>query len=671
MPRKEGQFLCEDFYTNAGGLNTADSPFVVSLEEAAGGKNFDYVKRGGVQKRAGHAKLNSVANGEVKSLGFGLWNKPGTAREVVRAAGRKLQNFDFSAYTFTNLTEDTTAAGSDLLGASSTQPVVSSMFVNASASTLWCAGGGATALYGVYSDSKATANGVAALTTSSFTATATGAGGTGTLATGTYRYTLVFRKASTQALGNASTAVEASATFTNGTHDSIDLAWTVSNNDTTKYDKIYIYRSSVGGEAAFTAGALVALVNSNVTTYSDTGTSVSSSENVPRANSTVLDNSVLSSGSPTVLTVFKRRLVSAIGSTIYFSDINKPESWPTYQTITVPSGGDITALGVISMSTGNTSIEEMLVIFKQREVWVVTGDGTLTSTIPDWTLKFINSAGAPNQSVVVSADGYLLWVNYRGVYAWNGAGKPAYISRKIQDKFARGGDIDKSKLKTAWGMYTEGRGEVQWVLSSNSDGEHKYVLKLDLSLSLGSGKAEGVFTPDVLAFPAYAGLSALTATDSTEETIYYGDNAGFVYSGYSGAADGSTSVDFEYITPYLTMGQPNVAKRVTKVVAWVIDNGSYDLELTTWTNYRYKTSEGLVTSVEVNQGITDEGALYGAAVYGTSTYSSFRPRVKPVVFNIKESEGDAIRLKFSQSASNRTLTLYGFSVYYQDIATRK
>jgi hypothetical protein len=686
MPRKEGEYLVEDFFVNTGGLNTADSPFVVNIDEATGGSNYDYVSRGGLKKRGGHARLNSSANAQTKSFGLGLWNKPGTARKVMRAAGTKFQEFDTTSYAFTNLTEDTAAAGSTFFNSSSSQPVVFSMFNTPSSGTLWAAGGGASAIYGAYSATKVTKNGVETPGGSIALSTSAHAAAPNFTSTGYYRYAVAFRKLSTQAIGNAALFKEVNVT-TASDKVVIDLS-SVTGDDTTKYDKFVIYRSTVSvasqGNVAFTAGDIVALVDITASSYDDTGGYTSTAQNVPQANNILLDNSELTSGTYNCLTLFKRRLVTATGSTIYFSDINKPESWPTYQTLTVPSGGEITALGVISMTSPTSSeIQEMLVVFKQREVWVITGDGTIDSLgLPDWSLKYINSAGAPTQASVVAADGFLFWLNYRGVYMWNGNGKPAYISRKIQDKFQRGGDIDKSTLGQAWGMYVENRGQIHWCLSSNSEGTLKYVLKLDLDLTtkgsadtVGNVKYDGVFTPDVLRFSAYAGLSFIAASSSTEETIYYGDASGYIMSGYASTQDAGTSFNFDYISPYLNFGKPNCSKRLIKVVAWVIDNGEYDLDLTYWSNYRYADSDGSTVSVTVNQGILDTGALYGSAVYGIARYNSFAPRLKPVVFHIRSeknnAEGDAFRLRFQQLSSSKTLTLYGFSVYYSELPLRK
>lgn len=766
--RKEGSFFVFDNYSLNGGLNTANSPFTVADNEATGGLNFDLQVPGAVRKRSGHSQLNTTADSQLKTIGLGLWDKPGSTRVPIRAAGTKLQNFDPSAYTFTNLYEDTartslgtctisnaspgvitftahglvatdpiqlttsgalptgltanttyyvktvltantftvsaTAGGTVIntssagsgthtlykfttafLNSSSTQPAVFNMFNTASTGVLWGVGAGIASLpYGVYSSTKVTQNGVPAPTCSSFTATDHGSGST-TLQTGTYRYTLVYRKTSTQALSNA--GAEASVSVTSG--HSVDLAWTLSNGDTTKYDKVYIYRSSLNGAAGFTSGDLAHIADITDTTYSDDGTNYSDSENVPRANSTVLDNSQLSSGTYTSITSFKRRLVTALNSVVYFSDINKSESWPTYQNIVIPSGGPITALGVIGLTSPlATDIDEVLVVFKQSECWVITGDGVLDSNdIPNWSLKFVNNAGASGQASVVSAEGYLFWVNYRGFFTWNGSGKPSRLSRKIWDKFQNQGDIDKSKLGRCFGFYSQKRNEVQWVLSSATYGEQLYGLRLDLTNTLGSREGGigdtkdvlGVFCADQFSTPMYAGMGFLASASSTDETIYFGDNTGYVYGGFNDTGDGTgtTQITWQIQSPNHTFGSPNTAKRFHKVVAWILDNGDYDLTLQYWTDYKYATTDANSGTLAANDNplAATAAGIWGTGVWGTMVWGSVPTRVKPLTFNLSPSsngcEGDALKLRFSQTGDSQSPVLYGYSIYYTEIGSRR
>lgn len=761
MPRKEGKFLIEDFYDLTGGLNTADSPFNRGDNQASGGQNFDYTLRGAFKKRAGSAKLNSTADTQLLSLGLSLWDKPGSAREVIRYAGRKIQNFDANASTFTDIYEDsalssgttvtitiaspgvvtftahglaptdpvvftTTGAlptgitagttyyvktvltsntftitatpngsvintsGSQsgiqtaktfntlFLASSTTIPVVTSMFNTATAGVLWSAGGGQTRVYGVYSDTKATENGV--IPPSGTLSTSVGAGGGAFAGTGTYWYAVSLRKASTQAEGNAT--LDISAAVANVT-DQVTVSFAaLSAVDTTKYDRLIVWRSAVNGVTGFTTGSRVAEINiaSGVpASYVDSGSQLLSSQNIPRADSTILDNSPLPSGTYSSIASWKRRLAVAKNSTVYLSDLNKPESWPTTNTITVPSGGDITGLAVISFTTQFSSAQdEILCVFKQRELWIITG-----STLTDWSLKFVDNSGCPNQPLAVAANGYLVWVAYRGIYLWNGSDKPVYISQKIEDKFQSDGDLRKDLFMQGFGIFAQARNEIQWYLSSSDVGEQKYVLKLDLRLTQGSEdnslaerKIQGIFTQDTFAYPIYAGMSFLPGPSATQELLYAGDNAGYLYTTYTAStSDAGEDIAWEYLTPNIECGQIGVAKRYEKVLVYVLDNGVYNIDLDYWVDYAYTDDDASTQAQAVSSNFEGAGLVWNVGDWDENYWDTSSLRIKPLVFNLTSSnrgnEGDAIALRFRQTGSAESPIIYGFSLFYSEISVRK
>lgn len=676
MARREGQFLVEDFFVNQGGLNTSDSPFVVEGSQATGGKNFDYIKRGGIQKRAGHSGAYDTADTQLKTIGLGLYDKPSESRFVVRAAGTKLQNYDTTTTGLTNLTLDTTAAPSDFLENDSIVPVCKSMFNTSTSGVLWLAGGGMDALYGVFSGTKVTKNGVPELT-GSVSVSIDISSGTGVwAATGTYRYAFALRKTATQAISNV--ALEVPATFNTLTYCvDLDLS-TIGAVDSATYDKIVIYRSALSGAVGFTTGDLVAYVDVGTTTYKDTGAYSATAQNIPRAGNTVLDNSVLPTGDYSTLTTYKRRLVTASGSSVYISDVIKPESWPLANYLTIPSGGDITGLAVISQTTAySDGVDELLVVFKQSELWVITG-----TTPDDFQVKFIDNSGAPNQPVIVSANGYLAWINYRGVFMWDGSGKPAYISQPIEDKWARGGDIDKSRLAESCGAFVQERNEIQWFLSSNEEGAQKYCLKLDLRLTTSAARdatgklsLRGVFTPDVSAFPVYAALPFITSASASAESYLLGDNAGFLYNAYASTGDGDADIDFVYDTPFYHFGTPGMTKAVSKVVLWVLDTGFFDVSLDYWADYRYSEDDQSSGKNTVSANPEGVGLTWEEGQWDVNYWDTSSNKVKPLIYNLtaakNNTQGDAFKFRIRQSGSSERLTIYGFSIYYTEIGSRK
>lgn len=675
MQSQEGSLKQANYFQNTGGLNTTDTPFSILENQASGGFNFDYLKTGGFQKRWGHGRINSIVDGVLKTLGAGVHTTSSGTKTVLRFTDSVIKSVDVGAGTLSTLTEDTLAAGSTVFTSGSTVPVVTSAFTTAVSDLLWAAGGGASGLYGAYSGTKYTKNG-SVPPTGVVGATVSLTGGSFPTI-GSYRYAFALRKASTQAISNV--ALEVGVTLANTT-DKVTLDFTtLTGLDTTKYDKIVIYRSAVSGAVGFTSGDIVATIASTSTSYVDTYNTEDDAVNVPRAGNTVLDNSVLPSGTYKCVTTFKRRLVTAANSTLYISELNAAESWPSLHRITLPSGGPITALAVISFATPNTSsIDEYLVIFKERELWVVTGDGTLDDLdIPNWSLTFIDQVGCVNQALCVIANGFLAWIDYRGVYLWDGSSKPIYCSRPVESLFRFDGDIDKTKLSQGFGVFYRKNSQVIWVLSHNTLGEQMYALKLDLRLtlpsvsqSLGGRVLDGVFTPDKLTSAFYGGTTYLP-TSSSEELFFAGDGSGYCYNLYSSGSDNGTGIDFYYDSAWLNCETPGRSKRVHKVIVWVEELGTWDLDLTYWKNYKSGVTNGTTVSTAVSDSGSNTAGLWDIGSWDDFYWDDYEPKTRGLVFNIPDCEGDAFKFRFAQPDADAPMTVYGFSVLYTDLGVRK
>lgn len=678
--RQVGNFLCADYFDNTGGINTADSPFRVLDSQATGGQNFEYTLTGGFRKIKGATKVNSSADTALKTYRLALHTTSSGTKTVIRAAGRKIQAVNLSTPSFTALSEDTIAAGTDILQADNTTPVVSSQFNTTSVNTHWLAGGGMSLPYAVYSTTKVTKNGVQELAGSIGLTVSADAGTPNFAAAGYYRYAVALRKTSTQAIGNATLFKEVNVAVATD-KVTIDLT-SLTAFDTTKYDKIYIYRSAVSvtsvGNVAFTTGDLIAQATSTDTSYVDKGEYISTSQNVPQAGNTVLDNSVLPAGTYNTLAVYKRRLVTASGSTLYLSDLNKPESWPTVNTITIPSGGPITGLAVISYNTPSSStIDELLVIFKEQETWVLTGTTADITDANAFSLKFIDTVGCAGQSLIVKANGYLAWMDYRGIYMWSGTGSPIYCSRLIGDIFKEDGVIDKSKLSLGWGDYYRNRDLIVWVVSTITEGEQMFSIKLDtrltlpqISNNLGGRVIDAVLMQDVLTSPLYAGAAIVP---STEEMLLTGDNAGHIYKRFDSYTDSGGAIDFRYESKYFDMGSPGLAKRYHTVIAWVEDTSDEELVLDFWTRYTFGEGEQGTVSAQISSQVAE--ALYDLAYYDSAFYDLTNRIFKPVVFHLASSqnahEGDCIKVRFKQGSANAPVTIAGFSILFNEIALRK
>lgn len=670
-----GQLQKTDYMDNTGGTNLSDSVFKIQPNQAAGGLNFDYQLTGGIQKRFGPVKINSSADTQLNTLGFGLYApSSGASKSVLRAAGTKLQFFDTSVPSFTNLTEDTLAAGSIPFVAGSTQTVAFNQFNNGISNINWATGGGTTLPIGAYSTSKYTTNGVP-VPAGAITATPSAAGTGSWTAAGAYWYGVVYRKRSTQAFSNASLDVQAT---TSNTTDIVTVDLTgLTSLDTTKMDQIWLYRSARSGVTGFTTGNVIAELSSSATSFVDKGDlgnpDVLTAQNVPRSGNIVLDNSVLTAGTYNACTLFKRRLVTARNSTIELSEVNKSESWPATNPIVVPSAGNITGLAVISFTSPQAqTLDELLVVFKEREVWVITGND-----YTDWSLKFIDQVGCPSQSLLVTANGFLAWIDFRGIYLWDGTSKPIYCSRTMEPLFAYGGDLDKTKLVRGVGKFFRRENKIIWFLSSLTYGEQKFALKMDLRLTLPqiqqnlTGRVvDAVLIQDSYAMPTYAAMSYIPSGGANEQMVV-GDASGYCYFSANGYGDGSSGINYSYKTAPLTAGNADTNKLFHKVVVWVQDIGNWNLTLRYWTNFKTASDFGTSQSLPVSTENQSE-SLWDIATWDLSSWDDYSPTVVPLIFNLQPgtantNQGTALQLEFSNSNANEPILIHGFTVFWSEM----
>ena len=676
MAQRQGQFIQYDYFNNVGGINNTDSPFAVKSSQAdVNSRNLDYTKAGGVKKRSGLTAVNSTVDTQTRTYSMTQRVTKDDTRSLIRAAGRKIQLVDASVPSFTNLTEDTSAVNSDFLAASTAVPVADSFFSTISTDVTWLSGGGMDDLYGAYSTTKVTKNGTVTPTGSLGTPVIAGAAGVWA-GTGVYYYAVAFRKAGTGAISNADLDVKITIAATSELA-TIDLTG-ITGLDTTKHDKIYLYRSAVSGVTDFTTGDLVAQITSTETSYPDDGSSISSTVNIPRSGNTVLDNTDLPAGTYKYSTVFKRRLVTASENTLYISDLNKPESWPLHNYIQLPSGGSITGLAIISFTTPTTSnLDEYLIVFKEDEMSVLTGTGTLTSDVPDWALKFIDVEGCSAHNSIVNGNGYITWINRRGIFLWSGSGKPIYSSRLIESYFAGDGDLDKTKLYLAWGKFYKKQNQIIWYLSHKVYGEQKFSLKLDLRLTMPSLTSdlagniiEAVFIPDTYAIPQYHGVIH-RPTGQTEDTFYIGDNTGTIYTGFTGGKDIAAGINFYYGTSHLDQESPGTKKSYSKVIVWVEDIGNWDLDLEYWSDYRVSDSEKTSNTQKVSVAQQSGMAIWDVASWDVALWDSYETKFRPLVYHLRATDnnniGDALKLRFKQTVADNPVLIAGFSVIYSVI----
>lgn len=656
------------FSQNHGGIDISSSPISIPDNNATGQSyNYEYAQTGAITKVLGTTTLNGSADIQLNTLGLGVHHDVSSdSRTLVRAAGTKIQTVSTTTGSTTNQASDASGATTDFLPGTSTQPVVFAPFNTLTGGTqLWMAGGGLDNLV-AFTGSQVTNNGVATFGGSITPVVNTHGGGDFSgLGTGTFYYAIQGRKSSTQAYSNV--ALDVSAIVVNN-DDSVTIPLTaVTGIDTTLYDQIIIWRSALNGVSGFTTGSIIAQLASTATTYTDLGTSISDSENAPRAGNSVLDNSQLPTGTYNYVTTFKRRLVTAKDSTFYLSDLDKPESWPTPNAITIPTGGPITALGIIGVpSEYTTGADEYLCIFKEKELWVFVG-----TNADDWDLKQIDKTGCEGQSLVVAYNGFLSWIGFNGIYIWDGRGRPSRVSRPIFALFAQDGDLDIPNLKKGYGIYSEQKSQVTWRVSHRIKGVNSFSIKMDVrntnndvAANPQNPEINGTFLFDFDSTPYY-GLVAMRPP-TLQELIFAGDQKGHIYSLYTSS---SMAVSFDYETKAFDMGYPEVLKQFKRVIVWLEKLTPNDLTMYYWADYRIRQEYQSLVKASMSPSKGTQPALWDIALWDQAFWDDYTPDISQVEFNLHSQEnncvGTSLKIKFEQLEAGAPVRIHAFAIEWE------
>lgn len=190
---------------------------------------------------------------------------------------------------------------------------------------------------------------------------------------------------------------------------------------------------------------------------------------------------------------------------VYFSDINNLEITADLSWFYV--GDDDSEI-----ITGMTTYRGNLIIFKERSIYVVTGDpGANNFNV----INLSNSIGCVSHRTIREVGNYLLWFGDEGVYLWSGDATPIIISEYVEPLIERMPDNRKpyatAGVDEELGLYllslSIDRTDINDIVlcynyrDSFKDGEHRWTKWLTPSSCLsqgyiGLGRNQRVFAAD-------------------------------------------------------------------------------------------------------------------------------------------------------------------------------
>lgn len=323
-------------------------------------------------------------------------------------------------------------------------------------------------------------------------------------------------------------------------------------------------------------------------------------------------------------------------SRLYWSDIKDTTTWGATHFIEVAKndGQEITGIKVLA---------DRLVIYKTRSIYnlLFTGDADIPFILPGGG-KTNSAVGCIAPFSIQEVKGGHVFLSYDGFYFFDGNN-----SYKISDK------ITTTLLAYNTTQFTaKARSLVQ-------HNKNRYWCSLPSS---GQTENDRVFVWDFYhnAWSIYTGMapSAMTTAyvSGIDERPYWGDYAGFVYRGDTGADDYplnvQTAISAYYYTNWRVFQDLTTKKGVPHVYIYFQFNNStltfaysYDFEY----NDQYSQTFSMSTSTDV----------YGVGLYGTARYASDGGSS---VRRDLIGRGRVIRIKFANSTLSEEFRIDGLGL---------
>ncbi len=354
-------------------------------------------------------------------------------------------------------------------------------------------------------------------------------------------------------------------------------------------------------------------------------------------------------GKPSISEIFSNRLVFS-GDTnnpsmVYLSELENPENF-------TPVTGASSA-GAIQVSPGDgqkimalktmylpSKTEEILVIFKERSTYILTGSDADTFAVQ----KISDEFGAVSARSVVQVGNELMFLSAEGVTSLSTATVQGnitanFVSHKIQPQI---NNLNLGKLSDSFALHLRNRQEVWWVVSDGGSVQNQRVLVLNYGLGNSWSRRSGI--------SAASGLVI-------DGKLYTGNYSGIIQQQLKGSSYNGSPIPWVYRTPFYELGSPRVRKRIKDVEVYLKQMATLDINVKfAWDIRRGSRAQQSRTASIVPD---TSSSVYNEAVYGADEYGLLG---LSIIRLIPEGSGKYFQMELSGNVSDKPVELQGWTI---------
>ena len=320
-------------------------------------------------------------------------------------------------------------------------------------------------------------------------------------------------------------------------------------------------------------------------------------------------------------------------SRIYWSNLKDDMVWlgTSYIDISKDDGQEIKNMMVMG---------DRLVVFKDRAIYNVFFSGN--ADIPFYVQKSNSAVGCIAPQSIQEIENGLVFLSYDGFYYYDG-NNSYKLSWKIQNTLL---GMNQTRFYQGVSMRQKNKNRYFCSLPSNGQSNNDTILVWDWKLD---------------AWSIYNGMNAASMAtvynSITDERVYFGDYAGFVYRLDNGVDDYplnvQTAINAYYYTNWKSFDDIVDQKGVPNAVIYYQNNNA---TITLVNAYDFDTSDTYTQTFYTGTS----SSLYGSALYGTGTYASVGGAQQR---RDLDGRGRVVRFGFKNSALSETFQIDGLGSY--------
>jgi hypothetical protein len=286
------------------------------------------------------------------------------------------------------------------------------------------------------------------------------------------------------------------------------------------------------------------------------------------------------------------------------------------------------------------SNEEVLVIFKERSTYILTGDNANNFTLR----KVSDEFGAVSHQGVVLVGNELMFLSREGITSLNTATEQGnmtagFLSDKIRPQIDT---LNREQLSGSFAVHLRGRQEVWWFVPGGSAVQNETVLVYNYGMNRSWSRRSGI--------TAACGLSM-------NGQLYTGSYAGVIQQQLKGNSYNGQPIAWTYRTGFNDLQQPRSRKRIKDIELFLKQISNVEVTVNMYWDFR----RGSIHRQTRLLSVVPDGSssVFGTARYGEDFYNLAGSSIFRFIPN---GSGRYFQLELTGEAANHPVEIEGWTI---------